>query len=147
MSSNESLPPDLMVSVRRHPQDWKTAIYRMSDVADLHWDTVSGGVQRSTAYPALFGYVLCDRAVSGEVAHSCAHGPAPHRIKICLPQVCNRASWKAILASAPAKPKRRSDSDRASVEALARAQLKVYGIDPDAPDAIEQFRVRMKKGK
>lgn len=64
MTADEAPADELMVSVRRHPQDWKTAVYRMSDVHDLRWDSISGGVQRATSYPALFATVLCDHAVS-----------------------------------------------------------------------------------
>jgi hypothetical protein len=86
----------LTVSVRRHPKDWQTAVYRLSDIDGPHRDTVSGGVGRKTSHDAWFGYVMCDGAVSGEVAHTCRHGPAPHRIKICIPKTCNKEDWKAI---------------------------------------------------
>ena len=81
----------LEVCVRRHPNDWQTAVYRLSDIGDLHTDNVSGGVGRKTSHYTWFGYVMCDGALSGEVAHSCRHGPGPHRIK-----VCNKEDWKAI---------------------------------------------------
>lgn len=54
MTAETASGSDLTVSVRRHPQDWTTAVYRFSDISDLRWDTVSGGVQRATAYPSLF---------------------------------------------------------------------------------------------
>ena len=31
-----------------------------------------------------YGYIWCDDLVEGEVAHSCAHGPGPHRIKVVV---------------------------------------------------------------
>jgi hypothetical protein len=34
--------------------------------------------------PYLCGYVWCDAAVEGEVAHSCRHGEDPQRIKVCV---------------------------------------------------------------
>jgi hypothetical protein len=72
---------DLTVCIRRHPSGGPTAVYRFSDIDGFHRDRVSDGVGRETSHDALFGYVMCDGAVSGEVAHSCRHGPAPHRIK------------------------------------------------------------------
>jgi hypothetical protein len=95
-SSGKLELPELSVGVRRHPGDWQTAVYRFSDIDDIHSDSVSGGVGRKTSRPALFGYVMCDSAVTGEVAHSCRHGPGPHRIKVCIPKACNKEDWKAI---------------------------------------------------
>ena len=90
---------ELTVCVRRYPSDWKTAVYRLSDVNGLHRDSISGGVGRKTSHDAWFGYVMCDGAVSGEVAHTCRHGPPPHRIKICIPKTCNKEDWKEIEAA------------------------------------------------
>jgi len=87
---------DETVQVRRHPQDWQTAVYKLQDIEGLHWDIESGGVQHRTSHPTVFGYVMCDGMVSGEVAHSCAHGPPPHRIKVCLPKTHNKPAWKAV---------------------------------------------------
>lgn len=89
---------DFSVFVRRHPMDWQTAEYRASDLSrDLYWDRTSGGVGSRTSYPALFGYVMCDQMLSGEVAHSCAHGPGPHRIKVCLVKKLNKEHWNDLL--------------------------------------------------
>src|SRR5882762_6121194 len=56
---------DLTVCVRRHPSGGPTAVYRFSDIDGFHWDRVSEGVGRETSHDALFGYVMCDGAVSG----------------------------------------------------------------------------------
>jgi hypothetical protein len=96
MTSGESDPT---VSVRRHPSDWQTAVYRLSDISGIHSDVVSGGVGRKMSRSTWCGYVMCDGAVSGEVAHSCRHGLAPHRIKVCIPKVCNKEDWKKIEAA------------------------------------------------
>ncbi len=96
---------DLTVYVRRHPSGGPTAVYRFSDIDGFHRDRVSDGVGRETSHDALFGYVMCDGAVSGAVAHSCRHGPAPHRIKVCIPKTCNKEDWKAIEAALKAKGK------------------------------------------
>ncbi len=67
----------------------------MSDVTRWHWRDTSGGVGRRSPRPFLHGYVACDAAVSGEVSHSCLHGPPPHRILVCMVQKDND---KAIVA-------------------------------------------------
>lgn len=108
MMENGDVSTDVLVSVRRHPQDWQTATYRLNDVHNLHWDCVSGGVGRVTSHPALFGYVWCNGAVSGGVAHSCRHGPPPHRIKICLPKVCNKEHWPTIMTQVPSRQQKSS---------------------------------------
>jgi hypothetical protein len=105
MTQTEGSEFELKVSVRRHPNDWQTAIYRFSDIGGLHWDRVSGGVGRKTSHDTLFGYVMCDGAMSGEVAHSCRHGPGPHKIKVCIPKTCNKEDWKAIDAALKVKGK------------------------------------------
>src|SRR5882757_2626449 len=46
------------------------------------------------------------RCFSGKkLAHSCRHGPAPHRIKVCIPKTCNKEDWKAIEFALKAKGK------------------------------------------
>ncbi len=87
---------NIEVYVRRHPNDWQTATYNLSDISGLHWDYVSGGVGRRTSHETLFGYVMCDGAVDGEVAHSCRHGRGPHNIKVCLMKGMNKDNWPAI---------------------------------------------------
>lgn len=77
------------VEVRRHPQDWKKAAYRLSSLRDPRWDSIAGGVGRGTSREYIFGYVWCDAMISGELAHSCVHGPPPHEIKICITQAGN----------------------------------------------------------
>lgn len=87
---------NLTICVRRHPNDWQTAVYRFSDIDGLHRGNVSGGVGKKTSHDAWFGYVMCSAAISGELAYSCRHGPGPHRIKVCIPKSCNKEDWKAI---------------------------------------------------
>lgn len=89
---------DFLVSVRRGPQDWQTAKVWFSNLIYLHWDCVTGGVERTTPYPMVMAYIYCDTLVSGEVAHSCSHGEGPHKIKICLIKKLNKEHWKTILA-------------------------------------------------
>ncbi|MDR6954918.1 hypothetical protein J2X65_004294 [Ancylobacter sp. 3268] len=123
MSDRDDGSVDLIVSVRRHPQDWQTATYRLGDIQNLHWDVASGGVLRATSHPALFGYVWCNGALSGAVAHSCSHGLPPHRIKVCLPKVCNKDQWARIMTKAPSKRHTETDGPITSVGERARQQV------------------------
>ena len=105
IQSKSKSESDLTVCVRRHPSGGQTAVYRFSDIDGFHRGRASGGVGRETSHDALFGYVMCDGAVNGAVAHSCRHGPAPHRIKVCIPKTCNKEDWKAIEIALKAKGK------------------------------------------
>ncbi|MDE1915019.1 MAG: hypothetical protein KGJ57_04960 [Sphingomonadales bacterium] len=105
---------DLAISVRRHPQDWQTAQYSFSKLEYPHLDRVSGGVGRGTAHPTVFCYVWCDGMLSGELAHSCSHGPAPHRIKVAVPKVCNtREAYARVRAIADANQAERIARNKA----------------------------------
>lgn len=45
---------------------------------------VSGGARAAFSREMLCGYVICDEAVDGAVAHTGMHGECPHRIKVCI---------------------------------------------------------------
>jgi hypothetical protein len=96
----------LVVEVRRQWNDWKIARFQLSDIADLKWDNVSGGVRAPTPQPFVHGYVYCDASISGELAHSCRHGEGPHRIKICLTRKGNESVWPKILEIVGQRPRR-----------------------------------------
>jgi len=71
------------VYIRRHQQDWRIGYVSKTEIDELRWDTISGGVHRVSSQPFIHGYVMCDR-VRGEISHSCAHGEGPHRIKVLV---------------------------------------------------------------
>ena len=90
---------DAAIQVRRQWNDWRRiATYRLRDISELRWGRTSGGVQERTPQPFVHGYVMCDAMIGGKLAHSCLHGPAPHRIKVCLTRKGNEAVWKDVLA-------------------------------------------------
>jgi hypothetical protein len=57
--------------------------------------------------------VWCDSFTSGEVEHSCVHGPPPHRIKVCIVKKSNRSLFPTL--------KRRADADQRRCRERARA--------------------------
>lgn len=73
-----------IVTVVRHPGDWRTADYLLENISDLHWSNASGGVQKNLNRVYLCGYVWCDEMEEGELAHSCLHGEGPHQIKVVV---------------------------------------------------------------
>ena len=89
---------DFLVTVARGPGDFQ-AQYRFSQIQGLHWDCVTGGVNIPLPWTVVMGYVWCNGMESGELSHSCAHGPPPHRIKVCLFKTHNKKNWNAILES------------------------------------------------
>jgi hypothetical protein len=75
--------------VRRQWNDWKIARVALSDFEGSHWSNVSGGIQATAPRDFIHGYILCNRILSGEIAHSCRHGRGPHVIKVCIVQKDN----------------------------------------------------------
>jgi hypothetical protein len=83
--------------VRRHFNNRRRrAAYRIADISGLHWSSRSGGRKQRANRLYLHGYVWCDAMITGAVAHSCRHGPPPHRIKICITKVDNKKTWGEI---------------------------------------------------
>ncbi|MEU4801058.1 hypothetical protein [Actinosynnema sp. NPDC023587] len=81
--------PDTPVTARRDWNSPRRAVYRLGDLGGLHWSQTSGGQGHRANRPYVHAYVSCLSALGGTVAHSCTHGPAPHRIKICLTAIDN----------------------------------------------------------
>tara|TARA_B100001123_G_scaffold128937_2_gene149813 strand:+ start:3618 stop:4031 length:414 start_codon:yes stop_codon:yes gene_type:complete len=83
--------------VRRDWNDRGVGRVRWSQLRDPRLDTLSGGAQVENPLPLLHGYVWCDK-VRGEIGHSCAHGPGPHNIKVCMLREDNtRLVWRRLL--------------------------------------------------
>jgi hypothetical protein len=87
-----TITSDTEVGLRRHWNDRQKAVYRLADVTGLHWSAVAGGHGGPSPRPMVYGYVSCEGAQSGELAHSGVHGPCPHRIKACVVAKDNAAA-------------------------------------------------------
>jgi hypothetical protein len=100
--------PNAVVKVRRQWNDAeRIATYPLEALEGVRWDTSSGGVQAPCPQPFLHGYVWCDDALDGELAHSCAHGDGPHRIKVCIVKKNNDPSiFARLVEQAGPKPAR-----------------------------------------
>ena len=98
----------VIITVRRHWNDWRMTDYRLDDVEGLHWSQISGGVQARAPQSFVHGYVPCDRMLNGELAHSCRHGEGPHCIKVCVTRKGNEKVWKKVLELAGPRPSKRS---------------------------------------
>jgi hypothetical protein len=95
------------VRVRRDWNDHRIGTVKWSELRDPRWDTISGGEQNPTPQPFIHGYVWCN-LVQGNIAHSCAHGPGPHNIKVCLVKKDNsREVWSRLSAIVGPKPGKR----------------------------------------
>jgi|TARA_Y100000031_G_scaffold150563_1_gene190235 hypothetical protein len=95
------------VRVRRQWNDHRIGVVRWSDLKSPRWDTVSGGTLARSPQPFIHSYVMCDR-VRGDIAHSCAHGPGPHKIKVCLVKKDNtKEVWERMLELAGPRPAKR----------------------------------------
>lgn len=96
---------DFIVTVKRGWfSGWRLAKYHFSDIRNLRWSNMSGGVNEILPRTTLMGYVWCDGMLEGELDHSCRHGRPPHEILVCLFKTHNRENWHRILAAAPDAP-------------------------------------------
>ena len=90
---------DAVIAVRRQWNDRRIATYRLRDISELQWGRTSGGTRARTPQLFVHGYVMCDAMIGGKLAHSCSHGPAPHRIKVCLTRKGNNPSGNMLWLS------------------------------------------------
>jgi hypothetical protein len=97
---------DAVIAVRRQWNDRRIATYRLRDISELQWGRTSGGTRARTPQLFVHGYVMCDAMIGGKLAHSCSHGPAPHRIKVCLTRKENESVWKHVVAIVGQRPGR-----------------------------------------
>lgn len=102
--------------VRRHWSDVREAKVNLADLSGFQWDTTSGGLAGGfgvvAPQPFVHAYVWCDSFIEGEVAHSCAHGPPPHQIKVCIVKKSNRKIFPLIKVLPVLEKKRREIQDR-----------------------------------
>ena len=100
---------DATVCVARYPGGGRLrARYRLTDLTRPHWDKMSGGMMTQTNRHYIHGYVDCDEMLSGDLNHSCQHGPPPHRLKVCVLAVDNDpAVMEHLMAIAGPRPQRR----------------------------------------
>lgn len=91
--------------VRRQWNASLAAEIRLADLSGLHWSDFSGGVGKRANRPYLHGYMSCDAIISGDLDHSCMHGPPPHRIKVCVVAKDNDRKLMATLKAGVAPRK------------------------------------------
>jgi hypothetical protein len=130
-----------IVQVRRQPGDFRLAAYRLSDISRVRWDYVGGGLRRRSQWH-VYGFVLCDGMISGRIAHSCKHGPPPHKVKVCITMKHNEKIWPLILAKAGPKPEpRRRKWRRLRAERrAARAKLESAPLAQASADVLTTDR-------
>ncbi len=99
------------VWVVRHKGDWKKGKVKLSDVKNLRWDDISGGIRKYTGTCELYGYIWCNQIIEGEIGHSGIHGPCPHNIKVLI-QKCDNDNgiYNDLAAEADKNSKKFSDN-------------------------------------
>jgi len=86
------------IVVRRQWNDWRKATVRLTSLSGFHLTDMSGGVGAFSPRAFLHAYLMCNEIIGGELAHSCRHGPPPHRIKVCIVKKDNsKAIYRAAL--------------------------------------------------
>jgi hypothetical protein len=96
----------MIISIRRQWNNWQIAEIPFEKIGELHWSDVSGGVNATAPQKFVHGYVYCHEIV-GDIAHSCAHGEGPHRIKVVVLKRDNEDQWSEVLKLAGPKPPRK----------------------------------------
>ena len=95
------------VYIRRQWNDWQKGKVYLDTLEGLKWDRISGGVQARAPQLFIHGYIWCNDIIEGEIAHTCSHGPPPHRIKVCVVMKDNsKETWAELLEIVGAKPKK-----------------------------------------
>lgn len=82
------------VYIRRQMGEPGVASVPINRISNLHYDTVSGGVQAASR-PLLYGLISCTDK-EGDTGHSCIHGMPPHDIKVCVLEEDNPELWSKI---------------------------------------------------
>jgi hypothetical protein len=82
--------------VRRDWNGWREGGVPLNHLEGLHWSDISGGVQARWPRKFMCAYCWCTH-VDGDIAHSCRHGDAPHRIKVCIIKKSNRLLWGRVI--------------------------------------------------
>jgi hypothetical protein len=122
--------PATIVKVRREPGDYRIASYPLDAVENPHWDRVSGGVQAPAPRDLLYGYVMCNEMIAGEVAHSGLHaGPCPHNIKVCILKKDNEPTVYAQLAEEAGPKPKPPPSCREDALNIVRERQPILGPD------------------
>jgi hypothetical protein len=140
-----------VVWVRRQFHQRESAAYDLADIEGWHQSDTSGGKHAKANRRYWHGYVWCNAMLEGSVAHSCTHGPPPHRIKVCITRTRNEEAWPAILRVAEitvAEERMRGNRSRC-VRERPRIPRKVMDGIIDRkftrgvirkPERLEQFR-------
>ena len=94
------IPPGQIVTVVRHPGEWRSIDIPFSLLEDFQLSSVSGGVGVPSAYPKLYARMFCtDIPEDAEFAHTCEHGPPPHEILVCIIKSLNAGKLYWMLLS------------------------------------------------
>jgi len=74
MSSDE-----MLVTVQREWNGWRTAFVRVGDLQEIHWFQPTGAPRS-----LIHAYVNCADLIDGEIPHDCESTPRPHRLLVCV---------------------------------------------------------------
>lgn len=85
------------VRVTRGWGDWRKLDVPLDALSGWHVAVAQGGHGARLPKPALAAYMSCEEIPSeADFGHSCVHGPPPHRIKVIVQRVDNRAAYPRL---------------------------------------------------
>lgn len=100
--------PSGLVLICRHPGDYECGPYMADKISGVHWDCVSGGINRRQHGFSLYGYVDYEDAMD-IVACSGRHNFGYNEMKICITASANkddsryRAAYYSLVEKADEK--------------------------------------------
>lgn len=98
-----ALSTETVITIVRHSGHDGLARVPLNSLSDFHIRDESGGIARQLAWPTLCARIWCDEIPAeyrDNFGHSCAHGPGPHEIVVCIGKSHNqRATYERLLAS------------------------------------------------
>jgi hypothetical protein len=82
------------ITIRRNWNGSDQGTATLAALSGFHWAQTGGGDLRGFARvsprPMVHAYVWCDAVDGLDYAHSCMHGPPPHRINVVIVAKDNR---------------------------------------------------------
>ena len=89
---------ETIIKVRRDMTDYNVGSVYYKNLNYFKWDYVGGGVK--TVHPRLFLFagIYCTDIFEGGVAHSCQHGPCPHKILVVILKKDNEEVWEELIS-------------------------------------------------
>ena len=87
----------LQVFVRRQPMGYDGGMISLNEIWNIHWDSITGGVQKCLPVSYLMGLISYDTAIAADVKFSGMHN-YDSGIKVCIiRKYTPKETWKNLI--------------------------------------------------